>query len=232
MSVVLVNASSVVPDSAMQVIVPALQTQVTRDLALAWPNTATTVDFAPKDVQLADEMALIILNDSDQAEALGYHDLTANSRPIGKVFVRSCQEAGEDWCTCASHELLEMLCDPNIDRAIHTMYNGKPVITIQEVCDPVEGDTYPVGAYLLSNFVLSPFYGQTALPGTKYDFLGRLSAPMTMDPGGYMSFQDAAGNWTQVFGERVTTWRAKSPLGSRRERLRAGAHRWRKSTAI
>jgi len=50
----------------------------------------------------------VILDDSDQAGALGYHDLTSDGLPIGKVFAASDLKAGTSWTVTASHELLEM----------------------------------------------------------------------------------------------------------------------------
>ena len=40
---------------------------------------------------------LVILDDSDQAGALGYHDLTDEAMPLGKVFVKTAQAAGIKW---------------------------------------------------------------------------------------------------------------------------------------
>lgn len=231
MNVVITNASTVLNNDAVSAVVGALQGQANQDLAKAWGLEAIWLTFAPTGVKPGG-MAIVVLDTSDQAEALGYHDLTGAGAPLAKVFAKSCADNGEDWRTCASHELCEMLVDPNIDRTVATMFNGKTVTTIEEVCDPVEGDTYTVDGVLVSNFVLPAFYDAAPQSGVKYDFLGRLTAPMTMDAGGYMSFEDDAGNWTQVFGERVRTWRAIPPIGSRRERLRAGHHRWRRSTAI
>ena len=36
----------------------------------------------------------MILDDSDQANALGYHELSKTGTPLGKVFVRSVQQSG------------------------------------------------------------------------------------------------------------------------------------------
>src|ERR1700735_4567820 len=54
---------------------------------------------------------LVLFNDSDQANALGCHDLTTGGLSIGKVFAASELKAGTSWTVTARHELLEMLGD-------------------------------------------------------------------------------------------------------------------------
>lgn len=174
--------------------------------------------------------ALVILDNSDQAGALGYHDLTAADQPIGKVFAKSDKDNFEDWRVTASHELCEMLVDPGINLLKFTTYNGQSATTIEEVCDPVEGNSYLIDGIPVSDFVLPNYYGTNG--GSKYDHLGILTAPMSLAPGGYLSFRDTAGNWSQVFGQHVTTHKAIPYPGSRRERLRVGPLRWRRSTAV
>lgn len=233
MNVVVVNASTVVLDAAVLALLPALRTQVSRDLGPAWSLDACSLAFAkPPDVP-AGSWVLAILDTTDQADALGYHDLTSDGSPLGKVFAKSDSDAGEDWRVTASHELCEMLVDPEIDRVVSAFYGGKPTEAIVEVCDPVEDRQYEIDGQPVSDFVLPPYYGAaSAGPRTGYDLLGVLAAPMSLSPGGYLSLCSAAGDWTQVFGERVATWKAAAPFGSRRERLRAGRARWRRSTAV
>ncbi|HXP45295.1 MAG TPA: hypothetical protein VN833_33940 [Candidatus Acidoferrales bacterium] len=55
---------------------------------------------------------IVLLNDSDQANALGYHDLATEGLPVGKVFAVSDLNAGTSSTVTASHELLELLGDP------------------------------------------------------------------------------------------------------------------------
>src|SRR6266571_4314023 len=61
---------------------------------------------------------LVILDTSDVADALGYHDFTPAGRPIGKVFAQSDIMDNLEWTVTASHELLEMLADPDIVRTV------------------------------------------------------------------------------------------------------------------
>jgi hypothetical protein len=77
------------------------------------------LEFVPSGAQPpAGTWWLSILDDSDQANALGYHDLTTDGLPIGKVFAGTDLKVGASWSVTASHELLEMLADPNINLTV------------------------------------------------------------------------------------------------------------------
>jgi hypothetical protein len=110
-----INESTVLADTDVVPVVAALQKQVTNDFGPVW-GTATQLSILPKGNQPpSGSWWLVLLDDSDQANALGYHDLTAEGLPIGKVFAASDLKAGTSWTVTASHELLEMLGDPNKD---------------------------------------------------------------------------------------------------------------------
>src|SRR5262245_48266858 len=92
--VAVINASTVVQDNEAQATVPALQTQVHRDFAPAWGIDAD-LTFVPKGSQPAvDTWWLVILDNSDQAGALGYHDITSQGLPLGKVFAGTDRQYG------------------------------------------------------------------------------------------------------------------------------------------
>jgi hypothetical protein len=109
-----------------------------------------------------------------------------------------------------SHEVLETLIDPGADDWWDRS-NGTAIAA--EVCDPVEGDTYDEPVTLgaetrsvpVSNYVLPMWPGGGNVPGApaRFDRMGRLSAPWTMTPGGYMVIEDANGNDSDVFARRV-----------------------------
>jgi hypothetical protein len=81
-----INESTVVGDNEVSLAVADLQTQVSRDFATAWGIDAA-LTFVPSGAQPQDGSRwLVILDNSDQANALGYHDLTSEGLPLGKVF--------------------------------------------------------------------------------------------------------------------------------------------------
>ena len=78
----------------------ALQIQVSRDFAPIWGSDAD-LTFIPRAVQPPGGVWwLVILDNSDQAGALGYHDLTPDSLPLGKVFASTDQTI---WVTVDGH---------------------------------------------------------------------------------------------------------------------------------
>src|SRR5438876_10422189 len=83
--VAVMNASTVLSDSAVQAAVPDLQTQVHRDFAPAWGIDADLTFVPTGSHPLPTAWQLVILDNSDQAGALGYHDVTAQGLPLGKV---------------------------------------------------------------------------------------------------------------------------------------------------
>src|SRR2546430_12799717 len=57
---------------------------------------------------------LILLDTSDEQGTLGYHEDEAGSDiPFAEVFVKTSRQDGVDPCEVASHEMLEMLVDPD-----------------------------------------------------------------------------------------------------------------------
>ena len=229
----IINQSSCVADAAIATYLSALQQQVTHDLAPAWSLPATDVNFIvdrtapiPKDWWV-----LGIFEDSDQPGALGYHDVTPTGNPLGKCFAGTDLMYGEDWRITLSHELCEMLVDPNCKRADLVSFQGKMVFAAVEVCDPCEDErwAYLIDGQPVSDFVTPAYFGTES--GT-LDHAGKIAAPMELLAGGYISTLDprAGTGWVQTFGEHVPQHK-KWPLpGSRRERRQVGAARWRPST--
>lgn len=126
---------------------------------------------------------MVYFEDTDDAEALGYHDLTKNGQPVSKIFVKDTLLGGEKVSVTACHELFEMAIDPVANlwaQRGRTSY-------AYEMCDAVEEDTFLVDGIEMSNFVyptwFEPFEHRK---GTKYDHLGLLKAPFTMTKGGYV----------------------------------------------
>src|SRR5213594_2301364 len=139
--VAVINASTVLKDADAGKAVPALQAQIHNDFAPAWGVDADLV-FIPKGSEPpAGAWWLAILDNSDQAGALGYHDLTDEGLPLGKVFAASDITYGYEWTVTASHELLEMLADPDINLTVFVQSDAtRGLIYMHEVCDACEAD--------------------------------------------------------------------------------------------
>lgn len=215
------NESSVLSDAQVQDALAALGTQVARDFALAWGITCQLF-FAGKQAPAGVEV-IHILDNSDQADALGYHETDTSDNPVGFVFAKTSMDYGESWSVTLSHELLEQLVDPYCTLLSYAEnWRGHKVAAIaQEVCDPVEGDSYLIGNTQVSNFVLPLYFSQPPLPaGSKLyvDCLGRLSQPLEMTPGGYIAYSTNLTRWSQVFGRLASDMHKRTAKHTRRSR--------------
>jgi hypothetical protein len=112
--IAVVNYSSQVSDAQIAAIVPALHGQVRSDFAPIWGVEAAVAAAGPDQVT-ADQWMMGIFDNADQADALGYHDLTPAGQPVMKVFATPTLQNGDQVSTVMSHELLETFADPWIE---------------------------------------------------------------------------------------------------------------------
>ena len=180
-----VNASTVLSDSEIEPVIAALQKQVTNDFRPAWGVDAELSFVALGEQPSADTWWLTILDDADQAGALGYHDLTPAGLPMGKVFAGTDLKYGYTWSVTASHELLEMLADPNINLTVLVQSSdtaGK--LYAYEVCDTCEADEngYEIDGVLLSDFVFPSWFEDFRTEGsTQFDQTNKHRAKVVFD---------------------------------------------------
>jgi hypothetical protein len=206
-TVSIMNDSTVLTDAAVETVAAALQKQVSEHFAPAWGVDAT-ITFVPKPQHpAAGSWWLVLLDNTDQAGALGYHDTTNEGLPMGKVFAKTDLDNHLNWSVTISHELLEMLADPDVNLTTfiqHTARTGK--LYAYEVCDPVEDDQYGyvIDGVTVSDFVLPAYFEpDTAAhtPGVRFDYRGHLDGPVpTLLTGGYIGefTVGRGGGWTQL----------------------------------
>lgn len=231
-AVSILNQSTVLTDDQVKAAIPALQTQVSRDFAPLWGIDAALAFVAKGATIPGNSWELIVLDDSDQAGALGYHALN-DGIPRGFVFARTDLQAGLQWTVTISHELLEMLADPYIFSTVlvegqHKFFGISGSLLALEVADACEADSfgYKIGDVLVSDFVTPAWFGAQLPAGGKYDFAGHCSAPFQLLQGGYIGVYDFRGGmgWTQKTAEGRPLAAHEIPRGSRRERrARKGA---------
>jgi hypothetical protein len=222
--IAITNASTCLSDAQVEAVLPALQRQVSDDFQAYW-ELDCTLAFLPKDQPLTQGWwQIVVLDNPDQAGALGYHELTSHGMPLGKIFAKLDLDSQCSWTATLSHELLEMLADPWINWcAVGT--DSK--IYALEVCDAVEADDlgYLVDGVLLSDFVTPAWFEPTC--ADRMDFKQHLSKQLELARGGYISIFNASQGWTQV-----TTKGEGGPRilhGSRRQRRKMIRPSWRKS---
>jgi hypothetical protein len=139
-----------------------------------------------------------VLDNSDQAGALGYHDETPDGYPLGKVFAKTDRDNGYNPTVTFTHELFEMLADPDLSRAYQT---SNTQFTALEVGDPVESDalayenkSHP--GVKISDFILPSWFGQGFEKVGFYDHARHCTAPLQVLAGGYVSVYVSGRGWT------------------------------------
>ena len=220
-----INESTVLADADVVPVVAALQKQETNDFGPVWGTAAQLTVVSKGTPPPAGNWWLVLLDDSDQANALGYHDLTTESLPMGKVFAASDLKAGTSWTVTASHELLEMLGDPNINLTVFVQSsNTAGLLYAYEVCDACEDDSlgYQIDNILVSDFVYPSWFESFRPEGsTQFDRMNKIHTPLQLLTGGYIGiFNVTSGSgWTQQTAEkRPTNVLHRGSVGTRRER--------------
>jgi hypothetical protein len=234
--IAVINGSNTLSDDEVAAAVPALQQQVHRDFAPAWGIDAT-VTYVPKGHKpAAGAWWLVVLDDSDAAGALGYHDLTNDGLPLSKVFAGSDKQYGFNWTVTASHELLEMLADPDINLTVFVQSsNSAGVLYAREVCDACEADAlgYEIDGVLVSDFVYPAWFESfRKAKSTPFDHKRHLTKPFELAAGGYIgAFDISSGSgWHQVHpAAPQARYVDRAPVGSRRERRRTPRDQWQRS---
>lgn len=229
----IINESTVLADADVATAVAALQKQVTNDFRPAWGTDAELI-ITPKGSQPSSgSWWLVLLDDSDQANALGYHDLTTEGLPIGKVFAASDLKAGTSWTVTASHELLEMLGDPNINLTVFVQNsNTAGTLYAYEVCDACEDDSlgYQIDNILLSDFVYPAWFESFRAEGSaQFDRMNKIQNPLQLLSGGYIGIfnVNSGSGWQQTTAEKhPTSLRNRGTVGTRRERRTVARDLW------
>src|SRR5436305_1529052 len=196
--IAVLNRSTVADDAEIEQITNALQKQVSDDFSGAWGVNAE-LTFLPKGETTGwqGKWNLVVLDTSDEANALGYHDLTPDGLPLGKAFAKTDQMVGAHLSVTISHELLEMLGDPDIN-LLAPDEHGR--IYAYEDCDAVEADEigYEIDGVLVSDFVYPSWFvpSMAHVKGMKFDHKGHVSKPFELAKGGYISYTDVwPPNW-------------------------------------
>ena len=240
------NLSTVISDAEVTKALPAFQKQVSNDFCGSWGIDATLKFLSPKAKLPVGAWLLGIFDNADQAGALGYHDLTKAGQPMGKVFAKTTLDEGGLWTVTFSHELLEILADPNINLCAFDEQNRR--LYAYEVCDAVEADKlgYDIDGTTVSDFVLPSWFEPVHVTkGEKFAFQSKVKGPFQLLPGGYIGYYDLAdGGWQQLTAReagdarRMTArtagpapYAARPRVGSRRERRRLGQGQWLTSDA-
>ena len=207
MNLAVVNVSTTIDDVTFDRAVAAVEAQVNTDFRPVWGVgavlTTRRVDLAGGRVNLnGGTEAVLYVGDhtgdpaAGIASVFGYHDRTRGGLPYAFVYLDVCALRGEPWTCTLSHEVLELLADPDTTSTAPgpapegSGLEGEVPFGL-EVCDPTQGDHYAIDGVLVTNFVTPAYFGQGA-PGAATNFLELDLAPFGVRPGGYTQYDDGA----------------------------------------
>jgi hypothetical protein len=233
--VAIINESVLVRHSDVLAAAAAIQVQIHRDFAPAWNIDADVAVVPQGERPPTGTCWIVVMDNSDLGTALGYHDLTNQGLPLGKVFVEVAQKEGQEWTNILSHEILEMLSDPFIYLTAlwptaHGIYQYA-----YENCDACQSVDfgYRIDGQLVSNFCLPSWFDANQIGGVgPFDFGKHIRQPFALLPGGFALRRNLsiAQGWTLVAGPGPQpTYNMRPRIGSRRERRKTECQNWTKS---
>jgi hypothetical protein len=235
-----------ITDEYLQTVVRAINRQVSEDFEPYWgmgarlrvegrlqeePDETTFVD-------LRGDAIIYVWDKVNLDDALGFHFRNSSGIPFGFVFQDLAISMGESWTVTLSHEVLELIADPDANLLVagpHPDPNqDRFVFFWYEMCDAVQAESYQIDQIDVSNFVLPLYFTGTRSvdeAGVRNDFLGRVRADGTtlpsfgVNPGGYTGFFDPEERAMRQFrlaGDKVAERRIalKSNLQQSRRSLR------------
>lgn len=203
-----VNRSTLVTDDEVRAWTAACARQIREHAAPAYGRAPVRVQYLTSHTHApAGAWVLIVLDDADQAGALGYHSVDQLGRIYGRIFARPCLQYDVPVSTTLSHEIVETFCDPHVDRWVDT---GQGFSVAYEAADPVEGDSYTIDGVEVSDFVTPAWYGRAnghGVPigphGTHWCATRVELKPFELAAGGYYVRRFPDGHEDQVFGKAV-----------------------------
>jgi hypothetical protein len=230
--IAVMNESTVLSDDEVLQMMPAFTQQWNIDLSSVWNVEPATFTFVPAGVSpLPSTWWVVFLDDSDQADALAYHDLTSEGLPLSKVFGRTILADKGLVSVGATHEICEMAVDPWLNSAYQ---DPEGVFWAGEVCDPVEDDqyAYDIGGVSVTDFV-TPNWFAHKFAQSPIDLKGHALSAFEVLSGGYAQKFDPQAGWVQITGSKAAaTARAIPVAGSRRERRSRQMDKWERSVPV
>lgn len=172
----------------------AIGYQIVHDVAPEWGVVAAVQAFDTMS-DIPDDYARLLVTKAMSSSFYGLHK-TKDKRYIAWVRYTS---ASQQWVIYASHEVIELLVDPDGQRIVpgpHPIDSGRQVEYLVEPCDPVQDPAFSYTATQglpVSNFCTQAYY---QLAGGAPSFRPGVNSPFTIAEGGYLTWRDPA---TQEF---------------------------------
>jgi hypothetical protein len=189
------NTSSRVRDDDLAAMCAAVQKQVNQDVTPEW-HVAASVQLFPAGRIPLGYWPITVSDGIDAPGAAGYHD-DDHRQPYAKV-----DATAGDISSTLSHEIIEMIVDPFGSRLwVYHTPSGDRVRVLIEACDPPEAKDYLVDGIPVSDFVLPAYYRHhkqhVQLTHLNVE-MQPTPAGLQLAPGGYVSWVDGNGHWSQA----------------------------------
>jgi hypothetical protein len=184
------SRSSSVKRSEIVTALPALQ-QGVREVQKWWGGEPVTLHAATRGQRLAGKETITIRDPVSFLDGGGWHFLGPGGVPYAIVIYDA------DWTLIASHELDEMVVNPQLTRTIQG-----DRLYLAEVADPVEDTSFSYYRPGLDGkpVELSDFVGPDWYTGGRYfDYRHHVRRAHQLLYGGYVSYWDGA-DWAQLYG--------------------------------
>jgi hypothetical protein len=229
MLIAVINESALVSNADCDTMCKAIQIQLDLHVLPAWNMKSGTIKFYADKTKVPGYAWVVnMLDSATQAGALGYHSLD-NDEVDAFIFAQPVLSNGgvtlvfdpinpQKYTVSAtlSHEVCEMVGDRFANGFSQGPQIAQGNLYAQELCDPVENDSYGIMVngvnVAVSNFIFPSWLNPEATAANMpFDYLKKLSAPYTMDAGGYMIVASVSneGQVTakHVFGAHMPQWR-------------------------
>lgn len=235
MIISLINHSEVKEEKVLETI-RAINRQIAEDFEPYWSMGATLRlegrsqkrPTRNKIVDMRGDAVIYLWDDvRDLDKALGLHDTNNRGIPYGFVFRALSEQLGEEWTVTLSHEVLELIGDPEANLLVagpHPDHPRKQVFHWFEMCDAVQDESYEIDGIDVSNFLLPLYFTLSNEKGSRNDFLSTRTDDSTLksfgtNPGGYIGFFNPAT------GKHQTHDHDRRAVKRRRIKMRAGRAR-------
>jgi hypothetical protein len=186
--------------------IPAWEHAVNVDFASYWHTAHYNLIFIGRKPAPVGSISAVFVKKGPIKGALAYHTVGGNA-PAITVYAGTGDYYGYDNSVSFTHELFELAADPvtslmNIGYPADYYWvekqSGKllaqystAIAWFNEVCDPVEADSYLIGDTRISDFVTDAWFNDGV--GRRYDFMGLTQQPFWVRPGGYAIYLDSNG---------------------------------------
>lgn len=207
----ILNLSTRITDEEAKAAAVACNQQLSGEFSSAWGMVPPIAYFSTsKALPLTEEFIAFV--DVADPNAYGFHGELPDGSAYGIICVPTILDdangtalMGPISCSCVlSHELLEWAADPMVNA---WRDGGDGYEYALEVCDAVQGGAYVIQAashdVTVSNFLFPAWFDRTPQDNDRFDLLGVVKKPFTLDNGGYTIRRKAGTDRVDIWGERA-----------------------------